>query len=1407
MKHRHALWMMSLSAPICWTALSAGLASPRAARGEFRTPTAITGVRIVTGVGDVIESGTIVIVEGRIVEVGSDVAVPAHAERVDGTGLIAYPGLIDAHTHLGIADTKRSPDKRKLAEDVNPDPSRGPLAATRLANRRGIRPHVRALEQYAPKEKALKAHRSAGFATALVAPRGGLLGGTSYLMNLSDQPVRRCVLVPEVAQHGSFDTGEEGDYPKTLLGVFAQFRQVLLDARWHAKLQEYEQRHPTTSTRVPTDADLDALQPLLGRRRRIIFEANTENEIRRALKLASEFNLDIVISGAKEAWKVLDRIKPEHVPLIVSIKFDTEPEYGKKKKDKKKPKPKELDEQAPDKAGVSNRPDEAETETEAEDIESKRKKDKEKKIYEPLKLRKERRRLWEEQVANLVRLHEAGVPFALRVRDFDKPSEFWKSIRMVVERGLPEETVVAALTRIPAELFGLKDQLGTIQRGRVANLTMTTASLVDEKTKVKFMFIDGLKYEIEQEEKDKDRKGGRGGPGSEAGPDEDAPDDTPPVVGDASATEAGKEKSEDDVPEKGEKIGPTWAAEIKADRKPKTRTGGNVLIVNATIIPVSSPTLANASILIRGGRIEAIGRDLEAPEGVTVIDGTGRFVIPGFVDCHSHLGVDAVNESSLAISAEVRIADVINPGHVGIYRAVAGGATTHHVMHGSANPIGGQNAILKLKYGRPASEMLLTDAPPTIKFALGENVTQGNWQRAWGKRFPNTRMGVEAVIRSAFDAAQAYQTQWDTYEHGSRAGEDLPPPRRDLRLEALANVLAGKLTVHSHCYRSDEILRLLAVAEEFGFRIGTLQHVLEGYRIAPEIARHGCGASTFANMWAYKIEAYGAIPHNAALTTEQGVNTSVNSDSPNTIRYLGQEAAKCIRWGGLDENQALRLVTLNPAIQLQIDDRVGSLEVGKDGDVAIFNGHPLNTFSKCIMTLIEGEVYFEDPRVEPTEPADGIKLAGAVDRTIPDTQHRAYAIVGATVHTIYGPVIENGTVVIVEDKIHQVGVNVAVPPGAGVIDGKGLHVYPGLIDCGSMLGLTEIGMLRVTRDYRDIARFSPHLRAASAVHPHSEHIRIARTAGTTTALTVPAGGIISGQSAAVHLDGWTADEMLVVKDFALHILVPSLPARLPDDPKKKKEMTKKHKEAEKELKEFMVRAKHYAEVKELADEDPQIEYEVDPALEAMVPYVCGEKPVVLTASSYKEILDAIEFADEYELNWILGQGREAWKLADKLAEKNISVILSPALSYPRGEFEPWDSVYRCAGELHRAGVRFCFASRSASGAYNLGTQVGMAVAHGLPLRHAERAVTLGAAEILGIADRVGSIEVGKQADLILTTDTPLQTLSQVTHMFINGKPIELTSMHTENYEKFKNRPAPNLPPLGDLRGPPSLTAR
>ena len=386
------------------------------------------------------------------------------------------------------------------------------------------------------------------------------------------------------------------------------------------------------------------------------------------------------------------------------------------------------------------------------------------------------------------------------------------------------------------------------------------------------------------------------------------------------------------------------------------------LIRNATVLTITRGVLANTDVLIRRGKIAGVGKNLTAGAATRIIDGTGKYVMPGIIDCHSHSMLDTINEGTLAVTSMVRTQDVLNPNDVDLYRELAGGVTTINLLHGSANPIGGLNTVVKIKYGRPASEFIFPGAMPGIKFALGENVKRSSSPNQPGiqRRYPNTRMGVEEVIRDAFTRARDYKKGWDEYRAAVAKGQkDLIPPRRDLQLEPLVEVLEGKRYVHAHCYIASEILMLISLADEFGFKIKTFQHVLEGYKVAKEIAQHGAGASIFADSWGYKIEAYDAIPYTAAIMTRAGVVVSMNSDSDERARRLNIEAAKAMHWGDLTEEQALKLVTINPAIQLGIQDRVGSIEIGKDADLAIWNGHPFSVYSRVDTTFIDGDVYFD----------------------------------------------------------------------------------------------------------------------------------------------------------------------------------------------------------------------------------------------------------------------------------------------------------------------------------------------------------------------------------------------------------------------------------------------------------------
>jgi imidazolonepropionase-like amidohydrolase len=390
---------------------------------------------------------------------------------------------------------------------------------------------------------------------------------------------------------------------------------------------------------------------------------------------------------------------------------------------------------------------------------------------------------------------------------------------------------------------------------------------------------------------------------------------------------------------------------------------GVTVIQNATLLTITHGTIDKGSILIRDGKIAAVGTNVSVPQGATVIDAGGKYVMPGIIDCHSHIAVDgSVNEGSVSVSSMVGIEDVLNSDDIDIYRALAGGVTTANVLHGSANAIGGKTQVIKLRWGKDAEGLKFQGALPGIKFALGENPKRANRIPIPGfeGRYPQTRMGVADTIREAFTEAKDYQRKWNDYRAKVAKGDKTAiAPARDLKLDALVEVLEGKRLVHAHSYRSDEILQLIRTAEEMGFKIATFQHVLEGYRVADEIAKHGAGASTFSDWWAYKLEAYDATPYNAALMTERGVVVSINSDSAEEDRHLNQEAAKAVKYGGMSEVEALKTVTLNPAKQLRIDNRVGSIDVGKDADLVVYNVHPLSTYAVPQQVLIDGIVYFD----------------------------------------------------------------------------------------------------------------------------------------------------------------------------------------------------------------------------------------------------------------------------------------------------------------------------------------------------------------------------------------------------------------------------------------------------------------
>ena len=789
----------------------------------------------------------------------------------------------------------------------------------------------------------------------------------------------------------------ENPYPRVLMGSIAHLRQAMLDADHLKELDAFVQKHG--GPQPPFDPALRALQAAKSKKLAVWWEANSRDEIHRALDLAEEFGTSVVIVGGREAAKAADRLKAYKVPVVLRLnvpeepRVPTEPEYRKK--------------------AAAERD-------------------------EPLRVLAHRKAKWKEQLATAAALAKEGIPFAFATDGVTRLEDVPANLRKVLGEGLKPDDALAALTTHAAAIAGVERRLGTLEPGKLGHVIVMTAPFNEERAKVRYVLIDGLKFEVKPEDPARAKAKAKGGgfrgrrgegtekPGEEDQPDGTAPDSRPetPAKPQAAAkpdqsksqspkaepakpgtVPSGEMKKAATKPEEPRKVAPKpeeprkvapkpeeprkaatkaeakkaeappfvdVASELDEDRKPALHTGGSVLIKDATILTVTKGTIPKGSILVEKGKIKAVGKDVTAPSGVTVIDAAGLVAMPGIIDTHSHIAVQGgVNEGSLSVVPEVRVKDVVTGDDVAIYRALAGGTTTARLLHGSANTIGGQDAVAKLRYGKPGRELIVREGPQGVKFALGENVTRSP------RRFPNTRMGVEAVIEKSFEEAKAYREMWDAYrsgsgERGSGSGEGrsspvprpaprsepqasaprapqraagernrpMPPPRVDLRLEALAGILDGKIRIHSHCYRSDEILMLLRTAQKYGVRVQSLQHVLEGYKVAAEIAAHGASASTFSDWWAYKVEAYDAIPFNAALLTEAGANVCIKSDDAELMRHLNLEAAKMVKYGGVSEAQALAMITLNPARELGLEDRLGSIEVGKDADIVLFDAAP-----------------------------------------------------------------------------------------------------------------------------------------------------------------------------------------------------------------------------------------------------------------------------------------------------------------------------------------------------------------------------------------------------------------------------------------------------------------------------------
>lgn len=550
-------------------------------------------------------------------------------------------------------------------------------------------------------------------------------------------------------------------------------------------------------------------------------------------------------------------------------------------------------------------------------------------------------RAWDWAPENPAVIQRAGATLALTTFGLGDRKEFRKNLRAALDRGLGETDALAALTTIPARLCGVDALLGTLAPGKLANLTICDSKgYFDPEGKVVAVWIEGRPYNFPGDAEDKDS----------AKPKTKSEDDK------ASSEKARRKESElRDLARK------RTARDPRANRGALTNPPS--LWIRGATVWTCGPggILSNAVLRVEGGRIQSVGPASGEPgPEVVVVDATGLHVTPGLIDCHSHSAIlGGVNESGLPSTAMVRIGDVVNSETGNLHRELAGGLTTASLLHGSANPIGGQNQVIKLREGASPEGLKFTNAPPGIKFALGENVKQSNWGEKFSTRFPQTRMGVPTFHQNRFTAAQQYAAAWSAWESAHATQPGVPAPRRDLELEAIAEIIAGKRLIHCHSYRQDEILVFLRTMESFGVRVGTLQHVLEGYKVADEIARHGAGASAFSDWWAYKFEVYDAIPYAGSLMNSRGVNVSFNSDSDDLARRLNFEAAKAVKYGDTPEVEALKFVTIHPAQQLGIDRWVGSLEPGKDADFVLWSGSPLDSQSRCEQTWIEGRKYFD----------------------------------------------------------------------------------------------------------------------------------------------------------------------------------------------------------------------------------------------------------------------------------------------------------------------------------------------------------------------------------------------------------------------------------------------------------------
>ena len=914
---------------------------------------AFTHATIIKDSKTTLKDATLIIKQGKIIAVGNNISVPKDAATIDCKGKYIYPSFIDLISDYGITVAEQPKRTRSYYQAQFVSDTKGAYGWNQA-----IRPETDASKIFTADETKAKDLRSMGFGVVLSHLQDGIARGTGTLVTLSDDKENLDMLRDKAAAFYSFSKGSSTqDYPTSLMGSIALIRQTYSDAQWYKNLSAADKEK---STSEGTNLSLEAWNNNQSLPQ--IFDAGEKWNVLRAKKIADEFNVQFIIKGGGNEYQRMDEMKATKANFILPLNF-----------------PKAIDVSDPNAARLVS-----------------------------LSTMKN----WEMAPLEPAMFDKAGLNFALTASG-TKGDEFMENLRSAIDNGLSESTALDALTKTPATLINAYDKVGSIDAGKLANFIITTGALFDDSTIFLQNWIQGknfkltdngwndyrgnYKLSIKQNNNNKQYNVAVDGkPGKLSATIQSAGDTTKTKLDiDITNTSINLKWSNKADSSKTNLLSGVISSTIwngsgydangnvvswnmiasspyieKPDTsKPKEKKSDinttvlypfngygfseipkqeDVLIKNATVwTNETDGILQNTDVLLKNGKIAAIGKNLSA-SNTKQIDGTGEYLTPGIIDEHSHIAVaGSVNECSQSVTAEVRIADVINPEDIDIYRQLSDGVTSAHILHGSCNTIGGQTQLIKMRWGKDAEEVKFANWDPFIKFALGENVKRS--YSPSNNRFPDTRMGVEQVLVDAFTRAEDYEKMG--------AGK-----RRDLELDALDEILNHKRFITCHSYVQSEINMLIHVADSFHFTVNTFTHILEGYKVADKMKAHGSYASTFSDWWAYKAEVEDAIPYNAALMTDEGLTVAINSDDPEQARHLNQEAAKTIKYGGMTEDQAFKMCTLNPAIMLHISDRVGSIKVGKDADVVLWNDNPLSVYATAQKTFVDGIEYYDRQR-------------------------------------------------------------------------------------------------------------------------------------------------------------------------------------------------------------------------------------------------------------------------------------------------------------------------------------------------------------------------------------------------------------------------------------------------------------